>query len=826
MILDFQEIKKEDILIAGGKGANLGEMTSAKINVPNGFVITAKEYQDFLKVNGIDVLIENEIQKVGNKEDILLKIARDVREKIKYGKFPKEMENRIREKYLNFGENTRVAIRSSATAEDLPDASFAGQQDTYLNVQGLENVFHQIQNCYASLWGNRAVSYRFRQGYSQNAVSIAVVIQEMVESEKAGVLFTVNPVNKKENEMHINANFGLGESVVSGKVTADTYIVDKSGNIMEVNIGTKETQIIYGEKGTIEVAVREDKRKNRVLNDVEISKLIKYGLEIENHYGMPMDIEWAMKDDVIYILQARAITTLANTEKSMVEDTLVEQYIKKQKIKKDTQEMMAFFLEKIPFAYRALEFDYLMAISNQKANILREVGIVFPKNPIIDNDGIQTFSDRGKRINRNIFQFFKFLKNMKDFDTCYQKCNDFMKIYESKIENMKELNFEIMTLEECKKFMEESYTLLQKLAYDRFKYALFPSVLNSKKLNKIIKKVNTTYSSFDFYWNLNNKTSVVTDDIYKLASKIRKNQNLKREIISGEDFQTLYEKYDNFRVLIDKFMKENGFKSDYNCYCLSAKTFKEDPNRLLNILRPLLNADENNDERKQSKDFLKLMQDMKEIYGNKYSDIEKEVMYFRYFHLVREESQYLWETLFYYVRQCVKRINSILLGSENYEIGIANLFYQELLEAMKRGELNIADKEKISRRNQKFPLATKVWESSKSLIFKTKGDVLKGISGSVGIAVGKVCVINSPKEFYKMKKGDILVCHFTDPEWTPLFTLANAVVADTGSALSHAAIVAREYNIPAVLGVGFATTKFKDGDMVQVDGNTGIVTGC
>lgn len=826
MILDFQEIKKEDILIAGGKGANLGEMTSAKINVPNGFVITAKEYQDFLKVNGIDVLIENEIQKVGNKEDILLKIARDVREKIKYGKFPKEMENRIREKYLNFGENTRVAIRSSATAEDLPDASFARQQDTYLNVQGLENVFHQIQNCYASLWGNRAVSYRFRQGYSQNAVSIAVVIQEMVESEKAGVLFTVNPVNKKENEMHINANFGLGESVVSGKVTADTYIVDKSGNIMEVNIGTKETQIIYGEKGTIEVAVREDKRKNRVLNDVEISKLIKYGLEIENHYGMPMDIEWAMKDDVIYILQARAITTLANTEKSMVEDTLVEQYIKKQKIKKDTQEMMAFFLEKIPFAYRALEFDYLMAISNQKANILREVGIVFPKNPIIDNDGIQTFSDRGKRINRNIFQFFKFLKNMKDFDTCYQKCNDFMKIYESKIENMKELNFEIMTLEECKKFMEESYTLLQKLAYDRFKYALFPSVLNSKKLNKIIKKVNTTYSSFDFYWNLNNKTSVVTDDIYKLASKIRKNQNLKREIISGEDFQTLYEKYDNFRVLIDKFMKENGFKSDYNCYCLSAKTFKEDPNRLLNILRPLLNADENNDERKQSKDFLKLMQDMKEIYGNKYSDIEKEVMYFRYFHLVREESQYLWETLFYYVRQCVKRINSILLGSENYEIGIANLFYQELLEAMKRGELNIADKEKISRRNQKFPLATKVWESSKSLIFKTKGDVLKGISGSVGIAVGKVCVINSPKEFYKMKKGDILVCHFTDPEWTPLFTLANAVVADTGSALSHAAIVAREYNIPAVLGVGFATTKFKDGDMVQVDGNTGIVTGC
>ena len=174
---------------------------------------------------------------------------------------------------------------------------------------------------------------------------------------------------------------------------------------------------------------------------------------------------------------------------------------------------------------------------------------------------------------------------------------------------------------------------------------------------------------------------------------------------------------------------------------------------------------------------------LKEIYGKKYQDIEKQIEYFRYFHVVREESQYIWETLFYYVRQCVKRINYILLGSEDYEVGIANLFHKELL------------------------------------------DVLKGVSGSAGIAAGKVCIINSPKEFYKMQKGDILVCHLTDPEWTPLFKLASAVVADTGAALSHAAIVAREFNIPAVLGVGFATTKYKDGDMIQVDGNKGVVRG-
>lgn len=823
MILDFNEIKKEDVLIVGGKGANLGEMTSAKINVPSGFVITADAYRDFLKVNAIDSLIENGIKKSADDEKILLNEAEHFRGKIKSGKFPEQLENAIREKYFNLGNNTRVAVRSSATAEDLPDASFAGQQETYLNVQGIESVLNGVRNCYASLWGNRAVSYRFHQGYDQTSVSIAVVIQEMIESEKSGVLFTVNPVNKKENEMQINASFGLGESVVSGRVTADSYIIDKSGNIIEVNIGSKETQIIYGDKETVEVSVNSDKRKTRALNDREILELMKCGLEIEKHYGMPMDIEWAIKNDIVYILQARAITTLKNSKNDITGNDLMEKYIKGKKIKKDTQEVMQFFLEKMPFAHRVLDFDYLMAINDQKVNILSEGGIILPRNPIIDDDGIQTFSDDGKRIGKNIFKFFNILKNMKDFEFCYKKCKDFMNIYEVEIEEIKHLNFENMTLTECGNFLEESYVLLQKLAYDRFKYALFPSVLNSKKFNKIIKKVNSNYSSFDFYWNLDNKTSVVTNDVYKMAREIRKNEALKKAIISGDNFKELYKKYNDFKNISDEFMKDNGFKSDYNCYCLSAKTFLEDPDRLINILRPILN--ENSNESNDIKDFSKLMESVKEIYGRKYQDVEKQIKYFRYFHVVREESQYLWETLFYYVRKCVRRINFILLGDENIETGVANLFHKELLEVINRGNLNESDKEKINRRNEKFPLAVKVWEASKLLIFKTDGDVLKGVSGSTGIAVGKVCLINSPKEFYKMKKGDILVCHLTDPEWTPLFKLASAVVADTGSALSHAAIVAREYNIPAVLGVGFATTKFKDGDMIQVDGNKGVVRG-
>lgn len=822
MILDFNEIKKEDVLIAGGKGANLGELTVAKMNVPKGFVITTDCYRDFLKENGIDILIENGVKQAGNDEKLLLDITDNFAKKIRLGKFPEKLENEIREKYFNLGDNIRVAVRSSATAEDLPSASFAGQQETYLNVQGIDDVLINIRNCYASLWSNRAVSYRFNQEYSQSSVCIAVVIQEMVDSEKSGVLFTVNPVNKREDEMQINASFGLGESIVSGRVTADSYIVGKNGQIIDKYISNKETSIVYDAKGTVEVELDEYYKRKSTLNDNQLLELSRIGMDIEKHYAMPMDIEWAIKDDIIYILQARAITTLNSDE---IREDEIRRYLKGKSLNGSMKTNMAFLLEKMPFAYRVLDFDFIMTINKQKAKIFAEGGIVLDSTPQIDDDGIQTLPVDKRGINKNIFYIFKILKKLKDYDYCLKKCKDFLHRYKRELEDINNLNFDDMGLNECKKFIEYSYNFTQNLAYDRFKYALFPLVLNSKKMTKIIKKVDVNYSSFDFYWNLDNKTSVVTNDIYEMADEIRKNEALKNSIISGESFKKIYEEYDEFKSMVDRFMKDNGFKSDYNCYCLFAKTFIEDPDRLLNILRPILSADENSNNINQEKDFSKLMKSIKNIYKNKYEYIEKQVDYFRYFHIAREESQYLWETLFYYVRMCVKRINYILIGNENYEVGVANLFYKELLDVMSRGSLNDSDMEKINRRNKKFPLAIKVWQESKLLVFDAKGDVLKGVSGSSGVAVGRVCVVNNPKEFYKMKKGDILVCHLTDPEWTPLFKLASAVVADTGSALSHAAIVAREYNIPAVLGVGFATMKFKDDDIIQVDGNIGEVKG-
>ena len=820
MVLDFIDIKKEDISLAGGKGANLGELTSTKINVPKGFVITADSYKAFLKENGIEEIIRNKLREVSGDEIKLLKAADYFRELIRSGDFSIETKKLIADKYNSLGENIRVAVRSSATAEDLPDASFAGQQESYLNVVGIDDVLLQIRNCYASLWGNRAVSYRFHQGYDQTTVAIAVVVQKMVESEKAGVLFTVNPLSQNTNEMQINASYGLGESVVSGRVTPDSYIVTKTGRLIETTIGSKETKIVYGNKNTVETAVDEDARKKRVLEDDEISGLVDCGLKIEKHYGMPMDIEWAIKDNNIYILQARAITTL---KKDTDEDALIKNYIKGTKPTKSMRKNLAFQLEKMPFAYRVLDYDFIMAINDQKSKIFAEAGIVFDSDPQIDNDGIQTLPKGKKGINKNIFHFFKILKQIKDFDSCAAICKEFMHRYEEEISMLKDKDFENMSLQECREFLEYSYKLTKDLSYDRFKYALFPTMLVFDKYTKLLQRINPKYTAFDLYKSLDNKTSTVNKDISDMATEISKHSKLKEAILSGESYKNLYTKFDDFKTMSDRFLQNNGFKSDYNCYCLEAKTFIEDPDRLINILKPiLLSASEQN---KNSESFDDLMKKLEVVSGRKYKSIKADIQNLRYFHIVREESQYLWESLFYYVRKCVTRANLLLLENKDYKSGIANLFFNELIKAMHRGYLNKSDLENIKNRNKKFPLSIKVWEASKLLVFEAEGDILKGVSGSFGKAVGRACIIHSPKEFYKMQKGDILVCHLTDPEWTPLFESASAVVADTGAALSHAAIVAREYGIPAVLGVGFATTKYKDGDMLQVDGDKGTVRG-
>lgn len=824
MIKTFEEIRKEDVLLVGGKGANLGEMMAAGIAVPPGFVVTADSYRQFLNDNGLTEFFAQKLKEAGSNQEKLRTAAALFRTKILSGKLSANMVEEITNAYQYLAERCgsqpiRVAVRSSATAEDLPEASFAGQQETYLNAIDLFTVLRQIIHCYASLWGERAVSYRQIQGYDQSEVAIAVVIQEMVESEKAGVLFTANPVSFNPEEIQINASYGLGESVVSGHVTPDSYLCSKSGKVLQTIIGQKKTEILYSENGTKEVPVSEKRQKARALSDTDIQTLCTQAIRIEQHYGCPMDIEWAICGGKAFILQARAITTLNTKAFDSEEEVQIEQYLKGCKTSGIIKKNLAFLLEKIPDAFYPFDSDITALINDQKAIIFSKVGIVMSMQPQMDDDGIETLPPNGKKITKDIFKLGRTIRDLKNFNHCHQILEQQMQGFTKELAEIKALPIENMRLAECGHALEDIYDYVRRLTYSRFYYGMFSCYFVSGKCERAAKKISPSYTSFDLLQNLNNRAAEYARDMAALAEQVKQQSAIVKEIANGKDYASICSDFPEIVPAFQAFLKKHGYTSDFNCYCIHAKSFWEDPNRLIYILRPLLTMEKKEE---GAEKHSMLMRQMRKKFGEKeYAALEQNIRHLRYFHVVREESQYMWETAFYVMRRVLARAALLSTGDRDYFHNLAYLFWKEVIAMCQRGELSAADKEKIERRKKKRPLAEKVWERAKLIVFSNHGDVLKGVSGSAGEAVGKVCIVNGPDEFYKLEKGDVLVCRLTDPEWTPLFTLASAVVADTGAALSHAAIVAREYGIPAVLGVGYATTKFHDGDTVRVDGTKG-----
>ena len=317
----FEELSKSDIGIAGGKGANLGELTQAGIPVPPGFVVTAQAYEYFMDEAGINDKVMSILDEIDiNDTKALQAAAEEIKTIIVESPIPENLVMFIKEYYNELcqrvGEDdTDVAIRSSATAEDLPEASFAGQQDTFLHVSGDDEVIEYIRKCWASLFEARAIFYREENDFEHSKVYIAVVVQKMANADKAGVMFTVNPSTGEEIAL-IEGSWGLGESVVSGDVTPDNYQVDKKNNeIINVTISDKKVMYTNDEAGTsVKVDVPEDKRKERVLSDDELVELTEMGKRVQAHYGEPMDTEWAFEKDMLFLLQARPITTLGNAD--------------------------------------------------------------------------------------------------------------------------------------------------------------------------------------------------------------------------------------------------------------------------------------------------------------------------------------------------------------------------------------------------------------------------------------------------------------------------------------------------------------------------------
>lgn len=321
IVVWLEDVGKEDLSIVGGKGASLGEMINIGVPVPGGFAVTAQAFRDFINRTGIADKLFEALNVDVNQATELHRAEMAAKKLIMNAKVPKDIEEAIKVRYEELckreGKEVFVAVRSSATAEDLPDASFAGQQETYLNTRGAQDVFDAVRKCWASLYGARAIFYRVEQGFEHNKVNLSAIVQMMVDSEKAGVMFSSQP-STGEPLVVIEAAWGLGESVVSGSVSPDNYVVDrKTKEIVNRYIATKEIMINRDPKThkTTTTKVPAKKKEATVLTDTEILELTKYGEILEKHYGMPQDIEWGVEKNKIYILQSRPITTIVSENK-------------------------------------------------------------------------------------------------------------------------------------------------------------------------------------------------------------------------------------------------------------------------------------------------------------------------------------------------------------------------------------------------------------------------------------------------------------------------------------------------------------------------------
>ncbi|MDD2251525.1 MAG: phosphoenolpyruvate synthase [Dehalococcoidales bacterium] len=323
----FKEVGKGDIAVVGGKGANLGEMTQASIPVPPGFIVTSQAYYSFMEESRLTSKIQALLKNLdADNSRQLQETSKKIKQLISSAIMPEEIKTSIKKAYSELGQGL-VAVRSSATAEDLPEASFAGQQSTYLNIEGEENVIQAVQNCWASLFESRAIYYREQQGYEHLKVGIAVPVQRMVNSRTSGVMFTVEPVTSDTQKMVIEAIYGLGEGLVSGEVSPDLYIIDKQQmKTISKKISRQEQQLTRnpapGEKEpNIWLQLPARIQKQQKLTDAEILQLAEMGRHIEAHYGQPQDIEWARENNTFYIVQSRPVTAL---KESMEEEAEID----------------------------------------------------------------------------------------------------------------------------------------------------------------------------------------------------------------------------------------------------------------------------------------------------------------------------------------------------------------------------------------------------------------------------------------------------------------------------------------------------------------------
>lgn len=871
--IPFAQLTKSNILTAGGKGANLREMTAAGFPVPPGFVLTTEAYDAFVRANGLQQqIVELANRVVADDPQSSEMIAEKIRPLFVQGSIADGLVAEITDAYnrLTQTTGTAVAVRSSATAEDLPTASFAGQQDTFLNIQGEDALLDAVKKCWASLWSARAITYRLRQGIDPDSVSLAVVVQQLIPADAAGILFTANPITGDRDQILINATWGLGEAIVGGQVTPDTVVIGKSTNeIVSRTTATKTMMTVRTETGTKEQSVPQAQQDEQVLDDATALQLARFGAQIEVHYAMPMDIEWAIADGIISILQARPITSLPPAPlKDVVWEPVTPNtiWMRRQIVEHMPEPLSPLFEDLYLIRGLTQSMDKLLATMSEISgaeidfNALMPHGFAGTINGYAYTTG--SFKMSGKnlrailRIYARIFKFFK----LPAFDWEGVVLPEYQAIiaYWGAIDLGETADEELLRGIREMAAADSSYWFgsAVNLGLSRLLDPLFDRLLKSFLFRFALPEPRPGSSAF--LRGFDSKALDAQVDMETLADAIRRSDLLCALVLNTPATQliTALSAHAEGQSVLDGIQQYLAIYG-HQIYNLDfvAPTQAEDPLAMMMSLKVLVEHPPEQDARTRqtqlatARDEL-VAQTMKALnpfsrrlfrwiwtWTKHYGPYREHVMFYM---------GAAWPTLRKLAHELGERLADVgviagpddiyYLDSDEIAAAIEARSNRQALPnfvqlAQERRDLRESRKRvtplpKVPARSslKMGPINLSMFEPTPTHAVNREGSVLKGYAVSMGHITAPASVIRSVADFDKMKPGTILVCTTTTPAWTPLFSQAVGLVTDVGGALAHGSIVAREYGIPAVMGTGVATERIKSGMILVVDGDAGTVT--
>jgi pyruvate,water dikinase len=863
-ILPLADISAE-LLQVGGKGAALARLARAGLPVPSGFHITTTAYRRYVDENHLgDGILSAAAQAQVNEPATLERAAAQIQSLITQGTMPGDIAGLIRQGYNELGTDAPVAVRSSATAEDLPGLSFAGQLETFLNVRGGDAVIDAVRRCWASLWTGRAIGYRQRQGIRPEEVSIAVVVQQLIRAEVAGVVFTANPMTGARDELVINAAWGLGEAIVSGRVTPDTIIINKqTGAIASQEIAVKHVMTTRLDEGTREEPVPADKRTRAALEPAQALELARLSLTIEQLYGQAMDIEWALCEGRFFIVQARPVTALPESRvtlewkavregrrywRSSVAELLPEPLsplfatLALPLWSKATQEMLTqsmrlTFLSGSDVALVTIHdyayYDFTLT-AWQSARLLGALPVLVPRIVRMLRSARARWADEARP------RYANAAGTWIGRDLAKAPARELLagarEIVEAAASHYVSIQIVLAVVNSSEAIFTNLYDRLIKRAGDppalTFLLGFDSAPIRAEKSLYDLAMWARRQGELAGYLARTNSKDVAA--AYEASSAPLADEGSWREFTGR-----LAEHLDHFGHAV--------YNLDF------AKSVPaEEPRSLLETLKYLIAGRARSPYERQAAAAAareKAAESLLARVGGLRLRLFRRVLRWAQRWAPWREDALAdvglgWPVLRRMLREVGRRM--VVAGAIAEPDDVFWLQWKEVEEtahALDAGQpaedyrRAIAERRDTWRRAQGatppvalplkggtrlFGLDISRWMPARS--GQMEGRIIRGTGASPGRVTGAACVIHGPEEFDQMKPGDILVAKITTPAWTPLFALASGIVTDVGGPLSHSSIVAREYGVPAVLGTGVATQRIRSGQHITVDGDGGVVT--